>query len=126
MRAKLERVDTCFGSFLTYLQERGLYDNSIIILTSDHGEPLGTDGNWGHQFFLFPEVVRIPLIVRLPRGDARALHHGSRARALLRDLAPTLLALLGQPVRDLGRRSARRCLCRPIASRRRGAATRSS
>lgn len=62
--AALERVDSCFGTFLTYLKHRGLYDNSIIILTSDHGESLGSDNNWGHQFFLFPENVRIPMIDR--------------------------------------------------------------
>ena len=102
MRRKLERVDTCFGSLLTYLQERGLYDNSIIIFASDHGETLGTDGNWGHQYFLFPEVVRIPLIVRLPPAMRERFTTDLARVTLLRDLAPTLLALLGQPVPDLG------------------------
>ncbi|HYE87918.1 MAG TPA: sulfatase-like hydrolase/transferase, partial [Vicinamibacterales bacterium] len=64
--SRLQRLDGCFGSFLAYLRQRGLYDNSIIIFSSDHGDTLGTDGNWGHQFFLFPEDVRIPLIIRLP------------------------------------------------------------
>ncbi len=99
--AKLERIDTCFGSFLTYLQERGLYDNSIIILASDHGESLGTDGYWGHQFFLFPEDVRIPLIVRLPPAMRERFTTDLARVTLLRDVAPTLLAVLGQPVRDL-------------------------
>ena len=101
MRSKLERIDTCFGSFLTYLQERGLYDNSIIILASDHGESLGTDGYWGHQFFLFPEDVRIPLIVRLPPAMRERFTTDLARVTLLRDVAPTLLAVLGQPVRDL-------------------------
>ena len=96
--SKLERVDTCFGSLLTYLQERGLYDNSIIIFASDHCETLGTDGNWGHQYFLFPEVVRIPLIVRLPVAMRERLTTDLTRVTLLRDVAPTLLALLGQPV----------------------------
>lgn len=100
--SKLERVDTCFGSLLTYLQERGLYDNSIIIFASDHGETLGTDGNWGHQYFLFPEVVRIPLIVRLPPAMRERFTTDLARVTLLRDVAPTLLALLGQPVPDLG------------------------
>ena len=100
--SKLERVDTCLGSLLTYLQDRGLYDNSIIILASDHGETLGTDGNWGHQYFLFPEVVRIPLIVRLPPPMRERFTTDLARVTLLRDLAPTLLTLLGQPVRELG------------------------
>jgi hypothetical protein len=56
--SRLERVDRCLGAFVTDLKDRGLYDKSIIIVTSDHGESLGVDGNWGHQYFLFPEVVR--------------------------------------------------------------------
>ena len=47
--ASVQRVDTCFGSFMMYLKKAGLYDNSIIVLTSDHGESLGEGGNWGHQ-----------------------------------------------------------------------------
>lgn len=99
--ARLERLDGCLGSFFTYLQERGLYDNSIIILAADHGESLGTDGNWGHQNFLFPEDVRIPLIVRLPPAMRERFTTDLARVTLLPDLAPTLLALLGQPVRDL-------------------------
>ena len=100
--APLERLDGCFGSFLDFLQKRGLYDNSIIILASDHGETLGTDGNWGHQFFLFPEVVRIPMIVRVPQPmRARVTTDLSRV-ALLSDIAPTLLTLLGQQLPALG------------------------
>ncbi len=99
---RLERLDSCFGSFITYLRERGLYDNSIFIVTADHGETLGTDGNWGHQFFLFPEDVRIPLIVRLPPAMRERFTTDLARLALLPDIAPTLLSLVGQPVRELG------------------------
>ncbi len=99
--SRLERLDRCFGSFVAYLKDRGLYDKSIIIITSDHGDSLGIDGNWGHQFFLFPEDVRIPLIVRLPPAMRERFTTDLARVTLLRDLAPTLLALLGQPVPDL-------------------------
>lgn len=100
--ARLERIDACLGSFFTFLRERGLFDKSIIIVGSDHGETLGTDGNWGHQNFLFPEDVRIPLIVRLPPAMRERFTTDLARVTLLPDVAPTLLALLGQPVRDLG------------------------
>jgi arylsulfatase A-like enzyme len=100
--ARLERIDACLESFITYLQDRGWYDNSIIILTADHGESLGADGNWGHQLFLFPEDVRIPLIVRLPPAMRERFTTDLARLTLLPDMAPTLLALLGQPVPDLG------------------------
>ncbi len=100
--AALERVDSCFGTFLTYLKHRGLYDNSIIILTSDHGESLGSDGNWGHQFFLFPENVRIPMIIRLPQAIRERVTTDLARVALLPDVAPTLLTLLGRQFADPG------------------------
>jgi hypothetical protein len=99
---KLERIDGCFGSFLAYLKDHDLYDNSIIILTSDHGESLGAEGNWGHQYFLFPEDVRIPMIIHLPQEMRQRFTTDLAQVALLPDLAPTLLTLLGQSVPDLG------------------------
>lgn len=100
--SRLERMDGCFGGFIAQLKAQGLYDDSIIILTSDHGDSLGADGRWGHQFFLFPEDVRIPLIVSLPAAQRTALTTDLGRIAFLTDITPTLLSLLGQPVPDLG------------------------
>lgn len=100
--AELQRVDACFGDFIAFLQARGLYDDSLIVLTSDHGDSLGESLRWGHAYTLFPEVVRIPLIVRVPewlRGD-RTADPGSLAFST--DLSPTLHDLLGHSVADLG------------------------
>lgn len=99
--ARLERLDGCLGTFLTYLQNRGLYDNSIIILVSDHGESLGTDGNWGHQFFLFPEDVRIPMIVRVPPHLRNRFTTDLSRLSLLSDISPSVLTLAGHQVPDL-------------------------
>ncbi len=63
---EIRRIDAAFGEFLAFLKERGLYDNSIIILTADHGESYGEYGRYGHADFLFPEIIRIPLIIHLP------------------------------------------------------------
>jgi len=100
--SRLERLDRCFGSFVSYLKTNGLYENSVILLTSDHGDSLGSEGRWGHQFFLFPEDIHIPLIVRLPSGRESTLTADLDRITFLTDIAPTLLALLGQPVRNLG------------------------
>ena len=48
------------------LKARQLYDDSVIVLTSDHGDSLGEEGRWGHAYTLFPEVLQVPLIVHLP------------------------------------------------------------
>ena len=46
--SRLKRADEGFGEFLSSLRELGMYDDSIIVLTSDHGDSLGEDGRWGH------------------------------------------------------------------------------
>ncbi len=92
--ARLERIDQCFGSFISYLKTSGLYDNSIIMLSSDHGDMLGEDGRWGHQAFLLPQVVRVPLIVRLPPALAATRTTDLGRVAMITDIAPTLLSLL--------------------------------
>ena len=95
--ARIERIDGCFGEFISHFKAQGLYDNSIIVLTSDHGDLLGEDGRWGHQFHLFPEAIRIPMIVRLP-ARMRDAHTTDLSRvSFLTDLAPSLHALLGRP-----------------------------
>lgn len=49
------------------LKEKGLYDNTLIILTSDHGQLLGEHGWIGHGVFLYDELVKVPLFVKFPR-----------------------------------------------------------
>lgn len=100
--SRLERIDGCLGTFLQFLKARNLYDNSIIILASDHGEILGEEGRWGHQYFLFPEVMRIPLIVHLPASLRSAVTTDLARVTFPSDLQPTLAALLGRPTKDLG------------------------
>ena len=93
--SRIERLDGCFNSFIQFLKRSGRYDNSIIILTADHGDSLGERGRWGHAFSLFPEIVRIPLIVHLP-ADMRAVYPTDPDEiAFLTDITPSLYYLLG-------------------------------
>ena len=46
--SRVHRMDAAFGKFIQYLKARGLYDNSVVVLTADHGDSLGEDGRWGH------------------------------------------------------------------------------
>jgi arylsulfatase A-like enzyme len=94
--SRVARIDRCFGEFVGDLRARGLYDESIIIVTSDHGDSLGEEGRVGHAYTLFPEIVRIPLIVRLPSRLAAALVPEDEGLSFSTDLSPTLYALLGQ------------------------------
>ncbi|MCC7416826.1 MAG: sulfatase-like hydrolase/transferase [Acidobacteria bacterium] len=93
--ARVRRIDGCFGRFIDVLKEIGLYENSVVIVTADHGDSLGEEQRWGHAYTLYPEVLRIPLIVRLPpRLDSRMAADLGRA-AFSTDITPTLYALLG-------------------------------
>ena len=85
--------DAIVGSLLQELKSLDLYDRSIVILLSDHGEGLGDHGEEEHGIFLYRSTLQVPLLLKLPRGD-RA---GSTvvAPAQLIDVYPTLLALLG-------------------------------
>jgi hypothetical protein len=100
--AQVAALDRCFGQFVDYLKRTDLYDSSVVILTSDHGESLGEDGRFGHAYNLDPEVVRIPLMIHLPKALGATLAADPARVALSTDITPTLFALAGQQPRDLG------------------------
>jgi hypothetical protein len=100
--AEIERMDACFGGFISYLQRAGLYDESVIAITSDHGDGLGEALHWGHANDLRPSIVRVPLIVRVPPGLSARLRANPQAVSFSADLSPTLYALLGYEPKDLG------------------------
>jgi arylsulfatase A-like enzyme len=74
------------------MREAGVFDDSIVVLLSDHGEEFFEHGKWQHEQ-LYEECVRVPLMVRLPGGHAG----GTRIQTPvgLIDVMPTLLDLLG-------------------------------
>jgi sulfatase-like protein len=92
--ARIKSMDRCLGEFIQFLKDRGIYENSVVILTSDHGDSLGEEGRWGHAYNVVPEVVRVPLIVHLPSGS-RTLAVDQRTPAFLTDISPSLYYLLG-------------------------------
>lgn len=93
--SELERLDGCFGRFIRYLKSSGLYNNSIVVLTSDHGDSYGEFGRQGHAWTMNPEVLRIPLIIHLPDKMNRAHYHDPNQIAFNLDITPTLYYLLG-------------------------------
>jgi arylsulfatase A-like enzyme len=72
------------------------------VLTSDHGDSLGEDGYWGHAMWLFPEDVRLPLIVHIPEALKPAVTTDLARLTFSTDIAPTLYTLLGHEVRSPG------------------------
>jgi len=93
-------VDSCLGQFFDYLKQRGMYDNSIIIVTSDHGDATGEFGRMSHSNAIWPEVMRVPLIIHLPKSLRQREVYDDTRLATLTDVTPTLFYLLGhRPIR---------------------------
>jgi choline-sulfatase len=93
---EIAEADAVVGQILDELKERGLYDKSIIVLLSDHGEGLGDHGEAEHGIFLYREALQVPLLVKLP--ESRRGGTSVAAPAQLVDLPPTLLRLTGLEV----------------------------
>ena len=93
--SRVRRLDQCLGEFVADLKARDLYDQSVIVLTSDHGDSLGEEGRMGHAYSLHPEVVRIPLIVRVPPAMRGGWTWNESRAAYSTDITPTLYRLLG-------------------------------
>jgi arylsulfatase A-like enzyme len=86
-------VDHCLGRLFDGLQDLGYYDDSIIVLTADHGHPLADHGKFlkgGDR--MYSEMLKVPFMVRLPGGEG-----ARRTPALIQfhDVLPTLLDLVG-------------------------------
>jgi arylsulfatase A-like enzyme len=88
--------DESFGRFLDDLRARNLFADAAILFTSDHGEEFFEHGGWRHAETLFEEVLRIPMVLRLPGGESGGVVLPGPADQI--DVAPTLLALAGIPV----------------------------
>ncbi len=92
--AEIAVVDDQFARLEAMLQETGLAENTIVIVTSDHGEEL-----WEHDYFghhrVWEETMHIPLLIRHPQGPIGVRRSDS---VDLVDLMPTLLAAVGLPL----------------------------
>lgn len=86
-------VDTHFGRIIAFLKETGQYDDTLIVLTADHGEMLGDHHMWGKQT-IYDSAYRIPLIIRDPEHPQQ---HGQVVDAMTEtiDITPTILDLIG-------------------------------
>jgi arylsulfatase A-like enzyme/thioredoxin-like negative regulator of GroEL len=88
--------DASLGKLFTYLRQRGLYEHTLIVMMSDHGESLGAHGESMHGIFLYDETIHVPLLFKLP-GEVLA-HRRVSTRVRLVDVAPTLLNMLSLPL----------------------------
>ncbi len=86
-------ADREFGRFIDLLKHLGLYDGSLIVLVSDHGEEFGEHGGFDHGRTLYEEQLRVPLIIKYPHSRWAGTVVTEPVSTI--DVAPTLLEYVG-------------------------------
>jgi choline-sulfatase len=88
-------ADSALANFVGYLKKQGWYENSIIIVTGDHGEGLGEHHEDTHGIFLYDSTTHVPLIVKTPNQKNAATVVEAQVRTT--DILPTVLDWLSIP-----------------------------
>ncbi len=96
--SEVRRSDFGFSEFIDSLKKAGIYDNTMIIFTADHGEEFRDHGGFLHGHTLYQEIVHLPLIVKSPKGLGRPGIVTARVQQI--DIVPTILELMGRPIPD--------------------------
>lgn len=92
--AQVRHADERVGSVIDALMRRGVWDDTLFILVSDHGEELHDHGGWQHDQSVYQELVHVPLVVRFP--DASIEPRRIDNVVSLVDLMPTIFDFLGR------------------------------
>jgi len=90
---EIAQVDRELGRLFKFLYEKKAIDNTLLIVTSDHGEEFRDHGYFGHGLTLYDEVLHVPLIMRFPMMLPEGVRVQGQVQSL--DLFPTILGLVG-------------------------------
>ena len=85
-------TDFCIGQVVARLKALKLYDSSLIIITSDHGEMLNEHGEMSHAYFIYQSALKVPLIFKLP-GSYPVAEFDEPVGLI--DIVPTVCSMLG-------------------------------
>ena len=95
---EIEFADAAAGTVIDWLRRNDAYDRTLITVIGDHGESLGEHGESKHGFFIYDATLRVPWVVRFPRGEHAGRVIGENVSTV--DLFPTVLQYL-QPDRSV-------------------------
>ena len=93
--------DEQIGRVLEGLKESGLRENTLVVLTADHGEGLGGHGEKTHAYFAYEQTLHVPLIFSMPGRLPRGMKYAGLSRHI--DLLPTILDILGIEWKEIQR-----------------------
>ncbi len=93
---EIKQMDRGIGELVQFLKEKGLYDNALIIVTSDHGESFGEHGLMIHSPAVYEELVKVPLIVKYPK-DYQKTPQAFTPLSLV-DVMPEILTVVDIPI----------------------------
>ena len=85
---EIRYLDECLKEFFDDLEHRGLFQDSLIIITADHGEAFGEHGFYTHPRQLYEYLIHVPLLISAP-GEIEVEEHGAPVSSL--DLVPSIL-----------------------------------
>ena len=97
-RGEIEYLDVQFGELLAKLEANGIYDNTVIVLTSDHGEEFNEHGGFWHGLTLYDEQIHVPLVIKWAKNGKQPRAGAESGIARLIDVGPTLLSAAGLEV----------------------------
>lgn len=106
--AEVEFVDGMLGKMLAGLKAKGLLDNTLIILTADHGEGLGDHNLIGHVEQLYDTLTHVPLIISYPKSIPKGKRIPYTVRHI--DITPTILEYSGLTSSEFKGRSLRQMI----------------
>jgi arylsulfatase A-like enzyme len=109
--AEIAFADELVGLMLDTLKRQGIFDNTLIMLTSDHGENIGDHDLMDHQYNLFDTTVRVPLIIRFPKRFGRGGVEDDLVSLV--DIYPTLLDATNLLVQEENQQIMSMSLCNP-------------
>jgi len=91
--AAIRQADESLGSVVEMLKQKGLWDNTLFAVISDHGEEFAEHGGWLHDQSVYEELMHVPLLIHFPKGRFA----GRRVSEVvtLVDLMPTILDYIG-------------------------------
>jgi arylsulfatase A-like enzyme len=90
---EIRTFDYWFGEFIKHLKKTNIYDTSMIVLISDHGEEFNDHGKWGHNHSLYNEVCRVPLIIKFPKNKFKQTVIKNEVGLI--DVMPTIMRYYG-------------------------------